>query len=527
MEQYKILLFLCNWGPYAAFQKLQDMGGVIPPGIKMVRIPCAGRISKALLINAFEKGADGVALVGCTSGSCRYGSGTATASENTSDMRNILDLVGIGKERLQHATFLPDESDRMLRFLENFCDEIREIGPSPVIPAERSEADVDFTPALKEIALSHNLFACQDCGKCTSACPVSIIGKPFSPRALANSISSLNVDYDSVKDNVWSCLTCGLCRDRCLASVDFPDFIRNIRSVFNDRKDRKIEAHGGFFHKLMRTMTSPDLKIKHWDWLPKTIERDQKSKVLFFGGCAPYFDIFFRKFLDVNTRDILTDALYLLNFFDVQPALLNAERCCGHDLLWSGDKANFIKLAKKNVELIENMGIEEVITACPECYTTLATDYKKYGIDLNFKVTHLYDFLGKEIGKGPVGFKKFDKNITYQDSCRLCRFTDMGNLPGSLIDRLNPKKFTEMRFSGTAAVCCGNSAWIGCDSYTKALQVTRLTQVQETQSDLLITSCPKCQIHFKCAMEDPFYGEKIKIDMMDLTSVIAKTIYWE
>jgi len=58
MKDIKIILFLCNWGPYTAYQTLQDKEGKIPTEIKMVRIPCTGRISKALLFKAFEMGAD-------------------------------------------------------------------------------------------------------------------------------------------------------------------------------------------------------------------------------------------------------------------------------------------------------------------------------------------------------------------------------------------------------------------------------------------------------------------------------------
>jgi len=92
---------------------------------------------------------------------------------------------------------------------------------------------------------------------------------------------------------------------------------------------------------------------------------------------------------------------------------------------------------------------------------------------------------------------------------------------------LNPEAFSEMRDHGANAICCGNSAWIGCDSFSKALQVKRIGQAKDTGSDLLITGCPKCQIHLRCAMEDPFKGEELKMEMMDLTSVLAKTIEWE
>jgi heterodisulfide reductase subunit D len=53
MSDYKIILFLCNWGPHAAYQSLQDQGADIPSEIRMVRIPCSGRITKALLLRSF------------------------------------------------------------------------------------------------------------------------------------------------------------------------------------------------------------------------------------------------------------------------------------------------------------------------------------------------------------------------------------------------------------------------------------------------------------------------------------------
>jgi Fe-S oxidoreductase len=287
------------------------------------------------------------------------------------------------------------------------------------------------------------------------------------------------------------------------------------------------KAHGGFFQSLMRTMTSKDLKIRHWEWLPKEIQIDNTSKTLFFGGCAPYFDIFFRNHLGVQTRNILVDSLRLLNFFDIYPAVLEDERCCGHDLLWSGDKENFLRLARLNVDAIHKMGVQEVITVCPEGYRTFVHDYPEFGIEANFRVTHIYEFLEKEIDKGAVGFKELNNRLTFQDPCRLSRFENSADLPRKLLNRMHPKSFTEMQDRETGATCCGNCAWIGCDSFSKIMQVKRIRQAHDTESDLLVTACPKCQIHLRCAMEDPFIGEKLNVETTDLISVMAKTIQWD
>ena len=158
------------------------------------------------------------------------------------------------------------------------------------------------------------------------------------------------------------------------------------------------------------------------------------------------------------------------------------------------------------------------------CFRTLSYDYPNHGLKLDFEVIHIYNFLETEIGKGGVAFKDIKKSATYQDSCRLSRFDDRADLPRKLIKRLNNGNFNEMSESGRSAICCGNSAWVGCDSFSKALQVKRLKQAKSNGSNLIITSCPKCQVHLKCAMEDPFLGNEIKVDIEDLTSASQKYI---
>jgi len=527
MTDLNIILFMCGWGPHAAYQTLQDDAAPIPGEIKMVRIPCAGRITKALLMKSFEMGADGVVLLGCEAGSCRYGSGTTNAQEHVEDTQGILELLGLGRGRLRLGNFLPDEPERLLKFLTQFTKELRQLGRSPISPGREARGKDERDETLAELLSLHDVYACQECGKCSSACPLTLAGKPFSPRRIANAVIAGKMDDPAVKKDIWACLTCGLCYDRCPSAVNFPEFIRDLRGFLMRRSPDRYAAHGGFFHSLMRTMTEADLPINHWDWLDEDIQIDNNSKTLFFGGCAPYFDIFFKKHLGVNTRASLVNSLSLLNFFDVHPALLPGERCCGHDLLWSGDRDNFLKLARLNRDAFHERGIEEIITACPECYTTLKRDYASRGIELDLKVTHLYEFLEQEIDKGAVDFKKLNKRLTFQDPCRLSRLENRPDLPRKLLNRLRPVAFTEMANWGTNAICCGNSAWIGCDAFSKALQVERLEDAHNTGSDILVTACPKCQIHLSCAMEDPFRGDDLKMDLMDLSTVLAKTIQWE
>jgi heterodisulfide reductase subunit D len=526
MQEFKIILFLCNWGPHVAYQTLQEQRADIPQEIKMVRIPCSGRITKALLFKAFEMGADGVLLLGCQSGTCRYGTGTASALENTEDTRRILELLGLGQERLQLANFLPDQPETLLAFLKEFTARVRGMGKSPVTAPVPNTAPEKAAETPEAIVAHHDIYACQDCAKCTSACPLALAGKPFSPRFVAAEIIAGRADRPEVRAAVNACLTCGTCYERCPSAVNFPEFIQAMRIYYHGRQVAGAPAHGGFFQSMMRAMTSPTLVPRRWQDLPENIRVNPQSPVLFYGGCAPYFDIFFHKFLGAQTHRILEDSLRLLNFFDVEPALMANERCCGHDLLWSGDQANFRRLASLNAQAIAASGAQELITACPECHHTLSQEYPRHGVALPVRITHMHEFLEREIGKGAVAFKPMGAKLVFQDACRQSRFNGQAALPRKLLKQLCAADPQTLVDAAAPSLCCGNSAWTGCDAFSKSMQVQHIERAKQAGGQTIVTACPKCQIHLGCAMEDVMRGDELKMEMIDLTSAIAKSIYW-
>lgn len=72
-------------------------------------------------------------------------------------------------------------------------------------------------------------------------------------------------------------------------------------------------------------------------------------------------------------------------------------KCCGHDSLWKGHFQTFKKLAEYNVNEINKLGIETIITTCAECYRTLKLDYPKYIKNVNFNVIHLSELVADSI----------------------------------------------------------------------------------------------------------------------------------
>jgi Fe-S oxidoreductase len=114
--------------------------------------------------------------------------------------------------------------------------------------------------------------------------------------------------------------------------------------------------------------------------------------------------------------------------------------------------------------------------------------------------------------------------VTFQDPCRLGRHLGVFDAPRDVMAAIPGVELEEMARSGPRSVCCAGGPWSSCDRFAKAIQVERLREARRTGADVMITSCPKCQVHFACAMNDPNLGEAIKIEMRDLTELVAQAL---
>ncbi len=96
----KILSFLCNWCSYAG----ADLAGTsrlqYPPNVRVIRVPCSGRVNPQFIVKALRDGADGVWISGCHPGDCHYNSGNYFARRRFYIMKELIEFVGIEPERL-------------------------------------------------------------------------------------------------------------------------------------------------------------------------------------------------------------------------------------------------------------------------------------------------------------------------------------------------------------------------------------------------------------------------------------------
>ena len=117
-----------------------------------------------------------------------------------------------------------------------------------------------------------------------------------------------------------------------------------------------------------------------------------------------------------------------------------------------------------------------------------------------------------------------DRKITFQDPCRLGRHLDIFEPPRIVMDAVPGVELIEMQRSGVRALCCAGGTWSNCDMFAKKIQVDRLREARATGADVLVTACPKCQIHFQCSMKDPNLGDDIAIEMKDIAEIIVEAM---
>jgi len=127
----KIVAFLCNWCSYAG----ADLAGVsriqYPPNIRVIRVPCSGRINPLYIVKALQQGADGVLVSGCHPGDCHYISGNLFARRKFALLKKFLEQLGVEPERIRFSWVSAAEGVRFAQIIEKVTNDLRTRGPLP------------------------------------------------------------------------------------------------------------------------------------------------------------------------------------------------------------------------------------------------------------------------------------------------------------------------------------------------------------------------------------------------------------
>lgn len=128
----QIVAFCCHYCAYTAADMAGSQRISYPPNVKIIRVPCTGKVDAIHLMKAFEEGADGVYVAGCLTGDCHFKNGNTRAQARVRFVQTYLEQIGWEKDRLAMINMSAGMGEAFARTAEDFTRVIRELGPSPV-----------------------------------------------------------------------------------------------------------------------------------------------------------------------------------------------------------------------------------------------------------------------------------------------------------------------------------------------------------------------------------------------------------
>jgi len=289
-------------------------------------------------------------------------------------------------------------------------------------------------------------------------------------------------------------------------------------------------SHGGVFEQISICHTRASLRQKRCGWLSEDLRVDVladgqagTAEDLLFVGCSPYFAAYFGGETGEGLTRTMRAVVQLLNRTGTRPALLANERCCGHHMRISGRVPEAERLERMVAEQITQSGARRVITICPECLVALRETATRLGA--SYEVVHASELLAPKAAElAPARVRAPAETVSYQDPCRLGRRSNLYDAPRKLLAEVAGVEIAEMEHSRERAICCGNTAWLTCNAGTKALQTARLREATDAGSHTLVTACPGCYIHLRCALEGAAEDASENVKITDIWNLLADAL---
>jgi Fe-S oxidoreductase len=383
-------------------------------------------------------------------------------------------------------------------------------------------------------------FSCTECGRCQDACPANATGKSLNPRQVVHTLKTnlmanaralkvgstppvplvgLEGEGTNTQETIWACTTCGACLESC------PVMIEQMPKIVKMRR-HQVEMKSEFPEELLNLFENMEQRSNPWGIAPSERSKWQSSlevkpfvagetEYLFYVGCAGAFD---------SRQKHVTVALATI--FDAAGiswgVLGKEEKCCGDSLRRLGNEYVFDRMARENVALFTEKRITKVITQCPHCFSTLANDYRQYGLEL--EVVHHAQLLEELLRSGRLRLNRQVSDlgtVVFHDSCYLGRHNDIYDAPRQVLQQATGSAPAEFGRHGRNSFCCGAGGgrmWL--EEHTgERINLHRVEEALTKNPDTVCVSCPYCLTMFEDGLKDKQAGQT---RVRDIAEVVAE-----
>ena len=123
----RILAILCKWCSYAGADLAGTSRFKYPANVRIVQVPCSGRVDPIMIFRAFIEGYDGVMVSGCHPGDCHYGTGNYHARRRLAVARRLLEFVGVNQDRMHFTWISAAEGKKFADACERFTNKLKNL----------------------------------------------------------------------------------------------------------------------------------------------------------------------------------------------------------------------------------------------------------------------------------------------------------------------------------------------------------------------------------------------------------------
>ncbi len=360
--------------------------------------------------------------------------------------------------------------------------------------------------------------SCLQCGTCTASCPVARYSD-MGPRELVRLTLTGQAEEVLRPEVLYYCSACYSCSVRCPMGIRLTELVNLLRDVMVSRGEGPLPSQ----MELVKSVENYDNpwqmpRAQRDRWAKKIQPRlkvlpKQDAEALYYPGCtAAYLP---------NMQKVAAATARVLTAAEVDFGIMGREEiCCGSTAMRVGVRETFLAQAGRNIEKLNALGVERIITACAGCYGIMKHEYPRVA-PFHPEVLHVSEVLADLIEEGRLEPGPVERSVTYHDPCHLARHGGVTSQPRKVLESIPGLELVEMSRTGSNARCCGGGGGLRTGHTDSAVEVASLRQAEavETGASTLVTCCPFCEMNLSDALG---VGEGLPV--ADLVEIVLESV---